>query len=109
MQKCTLKTTDWLATNLHGIGTRFMNYKKFFFYFHMHIPFVLDIFSKDIPGDAEKLLKIPLAYEQRFENSFTLRNSKSFPSDTFGKLQVTDFKICNFKFNKYILATTYNQ
>lgn len=56
--------------------------------------FCLDIFSKDIPGDAERLLKIPLGYDQRSENSFTLTNSKTFPSDAFCRLQVTNFEIC---------------
>lgn len=88
MQKCTLKTTDWLATNLQGIGTSFYEQKIYFFLFLHIFSFSLDMFSKDVPGDAERLLKIPLDYDQRSENIFTLGNSEMFPSGTFGKLQV---------------------
>lgn len=50
--------------------------------------FFLDIFSKDISGDAERLMKLPLNYDQRCVNSFKFADSDCFPSSAFGRLQV---------------------
>lgn len=63
----------------------------FFVYFHQNLPHrlasILEIFSKDIQADVEKVLKNTLSNQPQMENTFVIDLTKQPPWKTFDELQ----------------------
>lgn len=63
----------------------------FLVYFHQNLPHrlasILEIFSKDIQADVEKVLKNTLSNQPQMENTFVIDLTKQPPWKTFDELQ----------------------